>query len=199
MQLFYYFALLVTEQISQDKCYRRLFRFIRTKELKKGMKTGIKSPDSRDCWPMNSNDSAWLDPLHLPRAPILQHNVSLCHGRTTPLLSPSVMPAASLAAWSRVYGILDFGNPNGTAECRSRARRGGNVPGEGGERWFFNMHFLPSSFPGWLLSFLGISLLRFLNQTSESVMQPRMSRKNIVAFVMPAIFYPSCATARVGK
>ena len=117
------------------------------------------SGDSRDCWPMNSNDSAWLDPLHLPRAPILQHNVSLCHGGTTPLLSPSVMPAASPAAWSRVYGILDFGNPNGTAECRSRARapvlhRGGNAlrGGFGRERWFFNMHSPPPapppSFPG---------------------------------------------------
>jgi len=101
----------------------QIIQVYQNKRIKKRDENGIKSPDSRDCWPMNSNDSAWLDPLHLPRAPILQHNVSLCHGRTTPLLSPSVMPAASLAAWSRVYGILDFGNPNGTAECRSRARR----------------------------------------------------------------------------
>lgn len=27
-------------------------------------------------------------------------------------------------------------------------------------------------------------------------MQPRMSRENIVAFVMPAALYPICATAR---
>lgn len=98
--------------------------------------------DSRDCWPMNSNDSVWLDPLHLPRAPILQHNVSLCHGRATLLYSPSAAPAASPVAWSRVYGILDFGNSNSTAEYRSRR----SSIGEGGRRRFFNMYF-PSEHP----------------------------------------------------
>jgi len=90
---------------------------------------------------------------------------------------------------------------------RARARRSSigeeTHYGEGlGERDGFSTCIPPPLPPpplslGWLLSFPGISLLRFLNQTSESVMQqPRMSRENIVAFVMPAALYPSYATAR---
>lgn len=92
---------------------------------------------------MNSNDSVWLDPPHLPRAPILQHNVSLCHGRAPPL-SPALRQRLQLrpVAWSRVYGILDFGKPNGTAECRSR--RAARVAPPPGRRRFFNMHISPS-------------------------------------------------------
>lgn len=146
--------------------------------------------DSRDCWPMNSNDSVWLDPLHLPRAPILQHNVSLCHDRATPLFSPSATPAASPVAWSRVYGILDFGNSNSTAECRSRQSSIGEETHRGRWRETVFQH----AFPLWSLPSLLPRCLctPFSESTSESMMQPRMSRENIVAFVMLATLYPSC-------
>lgn len=161
--------------MSQDKYYRRLFRFIRQKNEKKGWKRNKESvQDSRDCWPMNSNDSVWLDPLHLPRAPILQHNVSLCHGRSTPLYSPSAAPAASPVAWSRVYGILDFGNPNSTAEYRSRRSSIGEETHRGGWTETVFQHAFPlwtppslPSLSGWSLSFLGISPRRFLNQRAN--------------------------------
>lgn len=154
--------------------------------------------NSRDCWSMNSNDSVWLDPLHLPRAPILQHNVSLCHGRATPLFSPSATPAASSVAWSRVYGILDFGNSNSTAEYRSRRSFIGEETHRGRWRKTVFQHALPlriTPFPSTLgvAAFVSRCLSTpFSESTSESMMQPRMSCENIVAFVMPTTLYPSC-------
>jgi len=74
-----------------------------------------------------------LDPLHLPRAPILRHNVSLCHGRATPLpCSPSpkgpcreACSSLSRRSIARVWNprFWKLAAPNGTAECESRALR----------------------------------------------------------------------------
>lgn len=58
------------------------------------------------------------DPLHLPRAPVLRHNVSLCHGRSTPLFSPSATPAASaVGSIARVWNprFWKLGGPNSTS------------------------------------------------------------------------------------
>lgn len=94
-----------------------------------------------------------LDPLHLPRAPILRHNVSLCHGRATPLFSPSATPAASPVVRSRVYGILDFGNSAARMVQLNAGRvgppkSGRKRAGEGGGKRFFNM-YTPRARPPW--------------------------------------------------
>lgn len=80
---------------------------IRTKQTDTGKETarGRISPIHR----------ARLDPLHLPRAPTLRHNVSLCHGRLFSLLSLERFNSAgshsSLTHTENlVCGILDFGN-----------------------------------------------------------------------------------------
>lgn len=80
---------------------------IRTKQTDTGKETarGRISPIHR----------ARLDPLHLPRAPTLRHNVSLCHGRLSSLLSLERFNSAgshsSLTHTENlVCGILDFGN-----------------------------------------------------------------------------------------
>lgn len=107
--------------------------------------------DSRDCRSMNSSDSV-LDPLHLPRAPILRHNVSLCHGRATPLFSPSTTPAASSVARSRVYGILDFGNSvvriaHSWTQVAPVLHPGRKHTGEGGEGDGFSAYIFPFNHP----------------------------------------------------
>jgi len=117
-----------------------------------------------------------LDPLHLPRAPILRHNVSLCHGRATPLsLSPMPPPppplaparalaetpaAASAVARSRVYGILDFGNsPPRTAQLNASRARSGPPSG----RVMVFQHASPSG----RVRGLEVSSSRFLNRHGE--------------------------------
>lgn len=136
-----------------------------------------------------------LDPLHLPRAPILRHNVSLCHGRATPLFSPSATPAASPVARSRVYGILDFGNSVARMVQLNAGRVGPPKIGEetrrGGWRETVFQHACPSSHPPWP-PFRRCLFSAFSESTSESMMQPRMSRENIIAFVLAsATLYPN--------
>lgn len=148
--------------------------------------------------PMNFNNSVWFDPsLHLPRAPVLRHNVSLCHGRTTLpsfLFSPSTTPAASpdTLTRSRVYGILDFGNSVARMAQLNDAGRIGPLSGrkyigEDGGRQFFipSPRTLPLSSSlhrsGAALSSI-FSSLRFLNQRANPrlrEMQSGMSRKKI--------------------
>lgn len=123
---------------------------------------------------MNLDDSVRLDPLHLPRAPILRHNVSLCHGRATPLFSPSATPAASPVARSRVYGILDFGNSVARMAQLNAGRAGPPKSGrkrageDGGKRFFFSM-YAPSGHPPSAAFVIphDISSLRFLNQRAN--------------------------------
>jgi len=141
--------------------------------------------DSRDCW-IYESERFNLDPLHLPRAPILRHNVSLCHGRATPLFSPSATPAVSSIARSRVYGILDFGNSvvriaHSWMQVAPVLHRGGNTPERGrkggGETVF--QHTFPLSITRLPLPIY--LFYAFSESTSESMMQPRMSRENILS------------------
>lgn len=91
--------------------------------------------DSRDLYELERFTDRPDPPLHLPRAPILRHNVSLCHCTLSPpyraLRVPAASPHAHTTRGSRSracmgiphWGILDFGNSTtriGTAECRSR-------------------------------------------------------------------------------
>lgn len=149
---------------------------------------------------MNSNDSVWLDPLHLPRAPILQHNVSLCHGRATPLFSPSATPAASPVAWSRVYGILDFGNSNSTAEYRSRRSSIGEETHRGRWRETVFQHAFPLWSPPSLLPRGGrfrfsVSLhsVFWINERIHDATSDE-SWKYYRFCAMPATLYSSCGS-----
>lgn len=147
------------------------------------------------------------DPPHLPRAPILRHNVSLCHGCATPLFSPTATPAASSDAHAHTRtrrAIARTRNPRFWKLAATRiaqlntGRASRPPPGEethtpGGWRDGFSacIH-LPPPAPG---SPHRPRFSPFSDSTSVSTMQPRMSRKNIIAFVSPATLYPRVSAA----
>lgn len=139
-------------------------------------------------WRISPIHRARLDPLHLPRVPTLRHNVSLCHGRLSSLLSLERFNSAgshsSLTHTENlVCGILDFGNSSNwmarswmqlvqqrfarkTSE-KDASIGGGRETRSGSRVQFFSIHpFSPSLFMIFFLFFfrfptiLGVAVAR---------------------------------------
>lgn len=92
--------------------YAQIIRIERIEEMQDKMRA--RTQETADLWIRTIQS----DPLHLPRAPVLRHNVSLCHGRSTPLFSPSTTPAASaVGSIARVWNprFWKLGGPNSTS------------------------------------------------------------------------------------
>lgn len=172
---------------------------IRTKQTDTGKETarGRISPIHR----------ARLDPLHLPRAPTLRHNVSLCHGRLFSLLSLERFNSAgshsSLTHTENlVCGILDFGNSSNwmarswmqlvqqrfarkTSEIDASIG-GGRETRSGSRAQFFSIHpFSPSLSTIFFLFFFSFS---YNIGRCCCKMQPRMSCENIDALWAATVY-----------